>query len=353
MRRVAHLAVLAVAAPLLALLAPPVHAAENDGVGIRLLDAPVARKDDPRALIYIVDHIKPGTSFSRRIEVSNGTPGAVSLQLYPSAASVDGGWNVAGGRTTNELVEWTTITPASVQLAPGKTAIATVKVDVPANATAGERYAAVLAELPGKSAQSGSVATASRVGIRMYLDVGAGGEPASDFRVDALTARRAADGTPEVTATVTNTGGRAVDLGGTLSLTDGPGGLRAGPVPVENIRTLAVKASGEVLLRLDKSLPDGPWKARIDMESGRIKRSATATITFPKAGAAAPVEATPVGKKKPPWALVAVAGLGLLLLLLVILFLLKRRSRPEDARDRPVTTVRPGQRRTDDEVVPE
>jgi hypothetical protein len=336
MRRLAPLALAGVLAPLLLLPAVPAGGAVNEGIGIRLLDAPVARKDDPRARLYVVDHVAPGASISRRFEVSNGTPDRVTLQLYAAAASVEGGWNVAGGRASNELVEWTTVTPSTVDLAPGAVATAVVAVKVPPKASAGERYAAVLAELPPKSTQGGPVLTASRVGIRMYLDVGPGGEPASDFTVDSLIAQRAKDGTPEVTAVVTNTGGRALDLSGQLTLTDGPGGLRAGPFPVENVRTLGVKATGDVLLRLDKALPAGPWHARIDMQSGRLKRAAEATITFPTAAGdvSPPVKAKniPLAKDRKILVPVAVGLIALVLVLLFVLWLLakKRNKRKEE-----------------------
>jgi hypothetical protein len=88
-------------------------------------------------------------------------------------------------------------------------------------------------------------------------------------------------------------------------------------------------------VKLDKSLPAGPWLARLDLESGLLKRSATATITFPTEGEAAPVSATPVVEEKkasPPYALLGGGAIGLLALAGLIFFLLKRRSRPQDER---------------------
>lgn len=78
-----------------------------------------------------------------------------------------------------------------------------------------------------------------RVGIRLYVLVGAGNPPAADFAVESLTAARSADGLPVVRAAVRNTGGRALDLSGTLRLVAGPTGSprrrpRAGdPEPVD------------------------------------------------------------------------------------------------------------------------
>jgi len=41
-------------------LPPAAHAADSEGVRIRLLEAPVELRDDPRARTYVVDHLQPG-----------------------------------------------------------------------------------------------------------------------------------------------------------------------------------------------------------------------------------------------------------------------------------------------------
>jgi len=122
--------------------------------------------------------------------------------------------------------------------------------------------------------------------------VGPGGEPASDFTVTSLTAARNDDGTPVVTAQVRNTGGRALDLSGELSLTDGPGGLSGGPFSAELGTTLGVGEVAPVTIVLDKELPNGPWQANLTLSSGILERSVSAEITFPDSGAgpAVPVE---------------------------------------------------------------
>src|SRR5687768_12419284 len=81
-----------------ALVAPAISASAQTpspssgaGVGIRLLEAPTAREKDPRALRSVVDHVKPGTSFSRKFEVSNTTTNRRTVQIYTAAADVQGG----------------------------------------------------------------------------------------------------------------------------------------------------------------------------------------------------------------------------------------------------------------------
>ncbi len=131
---------------------------------------------------------------------------------------------------------------------PGRRAkgLATVTIAVPARASAGEQYGVVWAEVSAPPPPGGGIGATNRVGVRMYLSVGAGGEPASDFEVSALQGQRAADGSPVVVATVRNTGARALDLGGELRLANGPGGLSAGPISASVGSTLGLGQTGPV-----------------------------------------------------------------------------------------------------------
>lgn len=280
------------------------------GLGIRLLDAPAARRDDPRARVYIVDFVHPGTTIVRHVEVSNGGDAPRHVDLYPDAAHVSGGaFVVASGHTGNELSSWITVSPTSLELPARGTGTATVTVTVPQDAAPGERYGVVLADIP--AAPGEGLLTSSRVGIRTYLSVGPGAEPASNLTVDTLTAARDATGAPVVRAQVHNTGGRALDLQGSLKLSAGPGGLSAGPFTANLGSTLAPGDSQPVTVTLDKALPAGPWTAQIDIQSGTLNRSATATLTFPTdPGMVAPpvlARAVPLPKEFPVAASVAAA----------------------------------------------
>src|SRR3712207_2404732 len=143
-----------VAAPLLMAgkLVPAIRASaqpEAGGVGIRLLEAPTARQDDPRARRSIVDHVKPGESFSRRFEVTNTTDGRRAISIYAAAADVRGGEFVpSDGKTQNELSAWISVDQTSADLAAGQSVQPRLTVAVPRDAPAGERYAVVWAELP-------------------------------------------------------------------------------------------------------------------------------------------------------------------------------------------------------------
>lgn len=316
-----------------AIFAPAIGAfaqSEPGSIGIRLLQAPTEREKDPRATRSIVDHVKPGSSFTRKFEVKNVSGNRRTVQIYDAAAEVQGGtFVVADGRTQNELSSWITTSMTSADLTPGQSVEPTLTVTVPADASPGERYAVVWAELPPRTPPNGGVAVVNRVGIRVYLSVGPGGEPAMDFTIESLTASRDASKRPVVNATIRNTGGRALDLTGNLRLAEGPGGLSAGPFDAKVGTTLAIGASAPVAVPLDPSLPDGPWKATIEMRSSNTVRTATATITFPSAAnaSAAPVAADPVKEdKKSAFPVLPVVIGGAVLVALLLLLLLRRRG---------------------------
>lgn len=339
-----------------ALLAPATTASAasrptHPGLGIRLLEAPTSLANDPRARIFIIDHLAPGTTIERKIQVTNGTVSPLAISLYAAGSQIKGGaWSPYAGRTPNELSRWIGTNPTAVDLAPGQSTTAEVTIAVPRDASSGERYAVVWAQatIPG----SGPIQQVARAGIRVYLSVGPGGAPPTNFTIDTLTAARTSDGSPVVLAQVHNTGGRAVDLSGKLRLTNGPGGLSAGPFPAKLGTTLAPGQSEPVTVVLDKALPAGPWNARIMLQSDLVRRAAKATITFPvdSGSEAKPVKATPIPLTKNRHVLVPIAiGLIVALLIGLLLLLLWRRRRRDDEDERsrsgvPAPTVPPQRR---------
>src|SRR4029077_12129575 len=120
-----------------------------------------------------------------------------------------------------------------MHLRPGANAFETVTINVPKTASVGERYAVVWAEVSAPAPRAGGVTLVNRVGVRMYCFIGPGGAPPANFVIGSLTAQRAASGEPLVLATVHNSGERTLDISGSLTLSAGPGGLRAGPFPVK------------------------------------------------------------------------------------------------------------------------
>ncbi|MGH3382614.1 MAG: hypothetical protein ACRDP6_48585 [Actinoallomurus sp.] len=253
---------------------------------------------------------------------SSSTP--LRPEVYPAAAAVmNGRFGLAPDRTPNELSGWISVDRPKVDLPPHSTRRVLTTIKVPKNASAGERYAVIWAQVSSAKDASHNVAVVHRVGVRVYLDVGPGGEPASDFRIETLTPARTREGVPEVVAQVRDTGKRALDMNGTLKLSGGPGSLRAGPFRATPGTTLAPGQSGSVTTVLGQPVPAGPWQAHLTLYSGKVKRSADATITFPAADTGRPARPDPRLFTR-----VLLVGLGAAALAALGTLLVRRRLRP-------------------------
>lgn len=187
-----------------------------------------------------------------------------------------------------------------------------------------EQYGVVWAEIRSAPAEGTNIVQASRVGIRIYLSVGPGNGKPADFEITSLTTARDADGNPQVTASVTNTGGRALDITGDLRLSEGPGGISAGPFPLQQAATIAPGDTYGVVVTLTAELPNGPWKAHLRLKSGLVEHEIEATITFPDAGQGETVE-------RPPYLWIALGvGAAILLIAAATLWRLRRHDNGRD-----------------------
>ena len=250
--------------------------------GIRLVDVPVDAANNPRAYRYIIDHLNPGITIHRRVQIANLTPSAARITLYPDTAIIHGGSFVGDvGQTPSELTTWITLSRHSVSLAPQARAMVTVTIQVPRTASPGNLYGVIWAQETnlGKTSKGINVIETNRVGIRIYLNVGPGGPPPVNFDITSIRGTRSPQGQFMVVAQVNNTGGQAIDADGTLKLTNGPGGLSAGPYQEPSV-TLAPGQSQPITVVLNKEMPHGSWLATIDEKSGITQESAQATIDF-------------------------------------------------------------------------
>ena len=308
--------------------ATPAHAQETaaptspGSIGIQLLEGPANREDDPRAHTYIIDFLAPGTVIHRKFQVANTSQSTQHVDLYAGAATIAGGtFLVAPDRTSNELTSWVSLSPASRDIPPGGIAPIEATITVPKTASASERYAVIWAQDSSQPDHTDTIRMINRVGLRIYLDVGPGGEPPSDFQINDVAATRLPDGTPEVVADVHNTGGRALDMTGSLTLTNGPGSLGAGPFPAKLGTTLGINDTGRVAFPLYKRLPDGPWTAHLALSSGLVHHEATAALTFPDTAGRGPLIKLQSYGSKLAWKL----GLGSALLVVAVFAVVYRR----------------------------
>jgi hypothetical protein len=291
-----------------------------------LLNAPTHLRDNPLAKVYIIDHLNPGATIRRRIRVENTAPAVMHADVYPAAATIeDHTFKVADGQTGNELTSWVTVNHTSLDLPADGGATVEVTVAVPARASSGERYGVLWAQTNSAANASTGVTQISRVGIRLYLDIGPGGDPPCSFTITNLTASRTPDGTPSIIATVRNTGGRALDLGGSLILSDGPAAIRAGPFPVTKGTTLAIGDTGPITVMLDKHLPNGPWTAHLNLRSGFATQDIATTVTFPDPGKTG----NSVSLISHTWAItLGLSATVAVLIALGLVFFLRHRSEP-------------------------
>jgi hypothetical protein len=298
----------------------PAHTPQQGSIGIRLLNAPVSERANPLARLYIIDHVAPGASLHRLIQVSNMSRSAVHLSAYTAAASIaHGQFLFAPGRKQNLMTTWVHLSRPVLPLAAGQSGRERITIRVPRNAPPGEQYGVIWAQDRGHDPALPTIGLVNRVGIRIYLSVGPGGPPPSNFTMTAPAASRGAGDRALVTVRADNTGGRALTISGTLTLTDGPGGLALGPVGLASGATIAPGQTAPVDFALSRSIPDGPWHALLRLQSGLIVRTEQATIDFstPASGAQFPV--------------VPAAG-GSLLALIAIAVMIFRTRRPHRRR---------------------
>lgn len=249
-------------------------------VGIRLVDVPADSADDPRARSYIVDHMNPGANITRDVEVQNKSSHPTTVSVYTGAAEiVDGQFTVSDEGNHNDLSNWTSVPEPTISMAAGESAVVPVTISVPSDAPEGEQYAAIWAQVQGTDDAALQV---SRVGIREYISVGPGNGPAVSFSANTMTATRSENNAPMVTAEISNTGGRALDVTGSLTLDKGPGGISAGPIPLTKTVTVSPGGSARVAVELDGSLPEGPWDATLTLSSGNTVQEISETLTFPE-----------------------------------------------------------------------
>jgi hypothetical protein len=196
-----------------------------------------------------------------------------------------------------------------------------ITIKVPSGATRGEHYGVIWVQQAAfvRGANGFGISEVDRVGVRIYLAVGHGGAPPTVFDITSVTGHLSAGGQPSVLVHVDNTGGRAVDLDGSASLTDGPGITSAGPFPAGRIITLAPGQSGTMSFATPKSLPDGSWRAKVTLTSGITTSTATKTVLFGALAASQHRSSVLV------WAGVALAAIILSGILVAILVRRRRR----------------------------
>jgi hypothetical protein len=251
----------------------------SGGIGIRLIDLPGPAPTNPLAHTYIADRVSPGTSIRRQVEISNTTHATTNVAVYTAAATLrQGRFGFADSRTKDELSGWASVSRPVLRMGAGTKTLETLTITVPKMASPGERYAVIWAEVSAPAKDG--VKLVNRVGIRIYLSIGPGGAPAPKFVIGQLAATRSSTGQPLVVETVRNSGTNTIAVSGTLTLTNGPGGVRAGPFRATLGAALSPGESRPITIRLASQLPRGTWRAHLQLGSGLTQHAAFATLRF-------------------------------------------------------------------------
>jgi hypothetical protein len=247
--------------------APPAPAAVPM-VSIKLTGAQASGNEG-----YLVGRLRPGTTERWQMQIANTGKTTATVSVYPAAASVTGGsFQFAPGKARDQLTTWASVSQPALTLKPHQSVTEVATIAVPRDARSGEQYGVIWA-------QTSTAKQTSRTGIRMYLSVGSGKAPATAFSMGAPATTRQA-GQPVLSVPVRNTGGLAVNLAGSLSLSGGPGGQHAGPFKAPPIVTLAPGQDGNVIFTLTSSLPAGSWKAQVTLRGGSAVRNGNFTVSL-------------------------------------------------------------------------
>jgi hypothetical protein len=284
------------------------------GIGLKLPEPAGAVPAPGLQSVYIVGDLRAGATVTRHVEIINSTASTQRVSVYPAAASMQAGsFAFATGRSANQLSSWTTVSNSLVVLAPDAATTDTVTIAVPAGASFGERYAVAWAQVSAPTTPTRSVHLESRVGIRIYLTVGSGGPAVEPFGVSKLTAARTTAGAPLIEASVLNEGGRTVHIAGHIELSDGPGGIGIGPLPVSSLLALPPGDAARISVHFEPGLPRGPWRAALSLSDGSTSHVRVTELVFPES----------VTPSSTPWwrhsVLIAAPGVAVALALLVFL----------------------------------
>ena len=258
-------------------------AAESPGtIGVKLLEAVGTHPAQGLEGVYIVGDLRADHALTRRLEIFNSSGSSMRISVYPAGAGIRAGsFTYAVGRSKNQLSSWITVARPVIVLAPRTHTEVAVRISVPKRATSGERYAVVWAQVSARTSSSGDVQLTNRVGIRVYLSVGSV-QLAHDFRIGAVTARRAVNGVPFVEAWVLNESSATVTIVGNVTLRDGPGGLSDGPVSMVPLTALPPGDAGQVAAYFERGLPRGPWRVSLRLSNGSIGQLRVAELVFPE-----------------------------------------------------------------------
>jgi len=142
------------------------------GLGLRIAQVPSEVQGIPYANAYIIFKLMPAKTYVEKITLSNTTNLPMNVSLFPaSATNIKGVFQPLEIALPNGLASWTSVEPKSAKLPAHTELVATVTIKVPADAISSQQYGIIWAAT-GTYPNSNAIGGISRVGIRMYDQVG-------------------------------------------------------------------------------------------------------------------------------------------------------------------------------------
>lgn len=284
--------------------------------------AEVARTVDPERSANLVERMAPGESVTRTLVITNPDDQPQRFTVSAAGATVTNadGFLPSDEEPNAQLAQWITPVAQATEVPAHGSVAVPLRITVPPNASDGERYALMWVESATDAPNEG-LSFGSRIGVRTYVQVAQGGSPHTDFEIENASVRDDA-GQPALAVQVRNHSDHAIDLRGTLTLHDGPGGLQSGTTEL-GADTIPIDGTGTVIAPIPASTPGGAWTADVALRASGQTKSLTHTIHLGGAVAEERANRFPVGA--------ASAGIGVLAVLGLAVFVLRyRRSTPHE-----------------------
>jgi len=220
---------------------------------------------------FVYNDVSPGDRLHGYAGVINYSSTPVTFTLYPADA-VDtntGGFDVVRqGQKSIGIGAWTTLAKSTATIPAGLEANVPFTIQVPTNATPGDHYGGIMAQISSTSkGKGGNFLVNRRVGARIYMHVVGPLHPSLEIQnltVDYHgTVNPFAAGAATVSYTVTNNGNVALAGDQIVSITSIFGTLASTPAP--RVVNLIPGASQDIKVTLSGIPPAGPIDAKVTL----------------------------------------------------------------------------------------
>ena len=274
---------------------------------------------------FVYNHVTPGTRLRSYVGITNYSKFPVTFAVYPADAvnTTTGGFDVVRqGQKSVGVGAWITMARTTVTVPAGLELNVAFTLQVPRNATPGDHYGGIMAQVSASSTgKGGQFLINRRVGTRVYLRVVGPLHPSLAIQNLTLsyggTVNPFGAGSATVDYTVKNDGNEALAASQLLTVTSLFGTLASTkPPPVVN---LIPGQSQQVTVNLTGVPPAGPIDANVTLVPAVPKET-----TGQPAALTPPVAAVrqSTGTWAWPWPQIL-----LFVLLLVLLWLWRRRRK--------------------------